>query len=97
MLDPKLKGTILLLSVARKRGMRLSRIQRFHNLLIRDVTHLVILIHHQASLVAHTTFAFRHEHVAYIVSIAYIAVHTTPALFAFASLTPCWCAIFPIC
>ena len=75
------------LPITSKSNLRLLRIQRIYNLLIRDIAHLVVLLLHQTLLIAYTVLPFRHETVTSVVGLTDIAHDTIPALIAIAGHT----------
>lgn len=92
-----LEVTSFIFGFARKRHLWLLVLQLIQNLSIRDIAHLVVLIHNNPLLVADTTFAFGHECIAGLIRLAYIAVDPFPAFIAFAVSTFPRRSVIPIC
>lgn len=81
-----LKIAICGMIVARKGNLRLLTLELLHDLLVCNVTLLVVFVHNQPSLVANATFTVRHEGIASIVILTDIAVYAFPTRIAVA----CW-------
>jgi hypothetical protein len=79
--------------VARKGGLRLLVLQCIENLLIRDVTHLVVLLDQLSLLEANATLSTWDESVTCLVRLADVAVDATPSFAAFATVSASWCPI----
>jgi hypothetical protein len=59
-----LKGTGRVLLLACKGNLRLLPVQDFHNLSVRYVAHLIVLLDHFAVSITYTTLIFWHQGIA---------------------------------
>tara|TARA_R110002060_G_scaffold28958_2_gene39116 strand:- start:10 stop:309 length:300 start_codon:yes stop_codon:yes gene_type:complete len=70
--------------VAVESDLRLLPIQNLHDLLVRDITLLIVLMYHLPVLVTDSPIIRWHQSITSLVFGANIAVYAGPALFAFA-------------
>lgn len=72
--------------VASKSGLRYLAVEHGEDLLVGNVAHLVVVLHDFTVLIANATIARLHQSIAGLVLGTHIAVDSSPALVAFASV-----------
>jgi hypothetical protein len=90
LVNPELEVTFASLSIATERRLCFLFLELIHNLAIRDVAHLVVLLHDQSLTVADTVFSIRHHGIACAVRFADIAVYSLPSFMTFALFPFSW-------
>jgi uncharacterized membrane protein len=81
-----LKGTGRIVLIAGECSLWLLPIQNFHDLPIRHIAHLIVLLDNIAALITNATFALWHQCITYLIGFADIAIDTSPAFVTLAVL-----------
>jgi len=84
LVNPKLKVTSSLGSIARKGHLGDLAVKNVEDFPVSDIAHLVIFLDKNTAFVASTLKAFRHERITGFVGSAHITVDTTPSIGAIA-------------
>ena len=86
LIHPELEVAVLPFSVAAERRLRDFSLQLIQDFAVRDVAHLEVLFHHQATVVANGLVVLfgRQELRTHVIRFADITINAFPALFAFA-------------
>jgi len=75
-----LEVTLCRLILTREGRLRLLWLDGIQDLPIRDITHLEVLLLHQALLVTHSVLPLWHQRITCIICLADIAIYATPTL-----------------
>jgi hypothetical protein len=90
LVDPELEVTLVSFSIATECRLCLLILELINDLAIRDVAHLVVLLHDQSFAVADAIFSIRHHGITCVVRLANIAIYPLPSFGAFALLPLSW-------
>jgi hypothetical protein len=88
-----LKVAFLLFRVTREGGLRLLVLELVENLLVRNVTHLVVLLHQLPVLETHSTLATWYQRITRLIRLADIAVDATPSFTAVTAVPASWSSV----
>ena len=85
------------LLVAGERSLRDLAVEHGKDLFVGDATHLVVVLDHFAVLIADTILSSFHQSIASRILSADVAIDTSPALIAVASIAGSYRSVFASC